>query len=264
MSFHVRLWPTLFSILGLALLVLLGSWQLSRYLDAQDFEERRDARMDASVAQLESPDDLESDGYDFRRVEVQGTWDTERLFLIKNRVFEGTPGYWIVTPLHIEEDGHEKALLVNRGWIHREGGPAKAKDYLEALDDEPDTVVGLVHLLDEVVIDNRTHQKLDIEANPTGVVELNFYDTTAMNRVIEADTFSRPIVITESPGADSADEEPIPSHDHITAPYLTAETHFGYMLTWYLLALALIGIWIAYGFGILQSQSYKEPAQSDR
>lgn len=233
-------------------------------MDARDFEERRDARIDAPVAPLESIDDLESGDYDFRRLQVDGLWDPDRLFLIKHRVFDGEPGYWIVSPLHIDDGDQKAALLVNRGWIHRHEGPEKAAQILDDTDDEPTSLTGLVHVLDEVIVDDDALQRLDNEPNPTGVVVLNSYDTTSMHRAIDIDTLSRPMVLTKSPDPDGDQREPIASHHHITEPYLTAETHFGYMLTWYFLAIALVGLWIAYGFGVLHSRSYDNPARSDR
>ncbi len=260
MSFRIRLWPTFFTVLGLAILISLGSWQLSRYLDASAFEEERDARIDDSVLSVDSSQRLADTEFDFRRIKIDGSWDRERLFLIRHRVYDGDPGYWIVTALRADSDAgaDEPALLVNRGWIHREDGPPEAERILEELHDGTDTVTGLLHPLDEVVTDEGFRDAYTGDETPTEVVELDTYDVTAIQDSLPYKTVDRPVIITES--AKSWDRElPVASHDHITQPYLTAETHFGYMLTWYLLALALIAIWLAHAFGVLRSRAYDEP-----
>ena len=65
---------------------------------------------------------------EWRSVEASGTYDTGAEVLIRNRSFDGAPGYHVVTPLVIA-DG--TALLVNRGWIplSPEGGsgPRRAR-----------------------------------------------------------------------------------------------------------------------------------------
>lgn len=258
MSFRIRLWPTFFSVIGLALLVSLGSWQLSRFFDARAFEEQRDAKMDLPMVSVDSTEALSSGDLDFRRIEVEGVWDERYLFLIKHRVYQGTPGYWVVSPLHLTSRDESTALLVNRGWISIEDGPGQARQLLDTNDDEVISVTGLVHFLDDVVVDQGFHQRLDDSSKPDGIIELESYDPTAIYRVLGAEDFDRPIVLTESPDPSREDADPVASYDHITEPYLTAETHFGYMLTWYFLALALIAIWIAHGLGLLASPAYEE------
>lgn len=255
MTFRARFWPTVFSIIGLILLLLLGTWQLNRFVDARAFEKQRDATMDLPVASVQSPGELADGELDFRRVEVAGTWAEQHLFAIKHRIYEGTPGLWIVHPLTISNDGESGVLLVNRGWISVEEGIENARQLLADSGGQTARVSGLIHRLDDVVVDDGFHDRLAGEPRPTGVVELESYDTTAMHRIVGDGSIDRPIVLTQTPDGDD-DEPPLASTDHITEPYLTAETHFGYMLTWYLLALALIAIWIAHGLGLLESRSY--------
>ncbi len=259
MSLRIRLWPTFFTLLGLAILISLGTWQLNRYLDARSFEAERDARLDDYVVAVDSLDEFRSTELDFRRVRIEGQWDRDRLFLIRHRVYQGDPGYWVVTALRPPTIDDGPALLVNRGWIHRQDGLPEAQRILEALDDGVHTVTGLVHPLDHVVADDdfRDAYPTSSDRLPQGVVEMDTYDLTAIYDSLPYDAVERPVILTES--SDSWERElPVASHEHITQPYLTADTHFGYMLTWYLLALALIAIWIAHAAGVLHSESYDD------
>lgn len=260
MSLRIRLWPTFFTLLGLAILISLGSWQLSRYLDARTFETQRDAKMDEAVVTIDSASELLDEQLDYRRVDIEGRWDQQRLFLIRHRVHDGDPGYWVVTALRPPAGQDGPALLVNRGWIHREDGLPEAKRIIDDLDDGTVTAAGLLHRLGEVVADDDFRHRLHSDDSPTGVVELDTYDVTALYRALPYETLHRPVVLTEH--ADSWDREvPLASDEHITQPYLTAETHFGYMLTWYLLAVALIAIWFAHATGALHSRAYDDESQ---
>lgn len=261
MSFEFHPRATIFSLLGLVILISLGSWQLVRYLDAKDFEQQRDARIDDPIVELRDPDALNDGELDFRRLAAEGYWDDERLFLINHRVHDGEPGWWVVRPLqlHARDFSDGLVLPVNLGWISRQQGPEHARELLEQTPDDSVSLTGLLHLVDDVVADDDFRDGLDDESPPDGVVKLDTYDIEAISRATPGATPDRPVVLTRSPD-DAGDDEPRASYDHVTDPYLTAETHFGYMLTWYFLAIALIGIWLAHGFGVLRSQSYAERA----
>ena len=263
MSLRVQLWPTLFSILGLAILIALGTWQLNRYLDARQFEEEQQQRMDEPIAEL-STDDLGQFGdgdFDFRRVTVEGTFDERRIYLINHRVYDGEPGYWVVRPLFVDVAGADepKTLPVNQGWLHREDGYDAAEALLADTPEDAVEVTGLVHRLDEVIADDEFRELYAHPRVPSGigVHVLDTYDVNAIGGLSPKPRLAQDRVLVESP--DHADPGgPQASYDHVTDPYLTADTHFGYMLTWYSLAVALIAIWFANAAGVLRSRSFGE------
>jgi len=103
----------------IAAMVFAGLWQVNRH---QSRAERNDRIAERA---LEAPTQLASiavPGNDFslgeeeqfRRVTVTGEYRFEDEVLIRNRTFEGAPGWWVLTPL-VTEDGW--AVAVNRGWI---------------------------------------------------------------------------------------------------------------------------------------------------
>lgn len=256
MSFRLHPWATLFTLLGLGILLSLGTWQLNRYQAAKDFEHDRDARIDRPVADVDDAHQLADGDYDFRRITVEGTFDDRHLFLINHRVHDGHPGHWVVRPLLVEADNSPPVMLpVNLGWISREEGPERAREMLEQTPEQTVEITGLLHRLDDVVADDDLREDLEDGAETTGVVQLDSYDVEAINRSHPGRDLSRPVVLTRSPD-DAPEDGPVADYDHITDPYLTADTHFGYMLTWYTLAVALLAIWFAHGLGLLKSKSY--------
>jgi surfeit locus 1 family protein len=105
------------AVLGLALTMALGLWQLGR-------GHQRDALEAAIVRQealppLASASLLASDPREFvnRRIVVRGTWDAQHTVFLDNRQMRGTPGFYVVTPLKLE--GSDRSVLVQRGWVQR-------------------------------------------------------------------------------------------------------------------------------------------------
>jgi surfeit locus 1 family protein len=121
------LWASLAVVLGLAILIRLGFWQLDR------LGQRRTANAHL-VGRLEMPPiDLQGQALvpadvDLRRATVRGAYDFSQEMVLRNRAFDGAPGVHIITPLRIT--GTAKAVLVDRGWIpYDQAAPENRKIY---------------------------------------------------------------------------------------------------------------------------------------
>lgn len=97
-----------------------GFWQLRRLHERQTLNATVRARATASaspaeqwLAPTQSLDGAKRD-VEWRVLQASGTYDTAAQVLIRNRSYDGAPGYHVVTPLRMA-DG--TALLVNRGWV---------------------------------------------------------------------------------------------------------------------------------------------------
>ena len=110
--FRPALIPTVFAISGLAVLLGLGSWQLARLewktALIAEFESRAHSQPLplASIANSNPPR--------FQRITAQGSWLHDKEVHLTGRVFEGNAGYHIITPFQLN-DG--RIVLVNRGWV---------------------------------------------------------------------------------------------------------------------------------------------------
>ena len=96
-----------------------GFWQLSRYGDRRDTNDLITARTQeplVEIGDLVDADDPVQIGDDlrFRLVTAVGEYQSADEVLVLNRSLDGAPGYWILTPLLLD-DG--TAVVVNRGWI---------------------------------------------------------------------------------------------------------------------------------------------------
>lgn len=110
LQWHLDWKSLLATVLILPVLVSLGFWQLSRADEKQallDAAQARRGQPAVDVAQLEAfPNYLP--------VYADGEFDSERYWLLDNRIRQGQFGYEIIA-LFVLSDGRE--LLVERGWV---------------------------------------------------------------------------------------------------------------------------------------------------
>ncbi len=119
--FRPTLWPTLFTIPSLIILLTLGLWQVERLQWKLDLIALMQSRATGAPADLPNDLGLDREAWNFRRVVVTGQFDHAREMFLNGRSHGGSPGYHVVTPL-LRADGGP-AVLVDRGWI-----PYEARD----------------------------------------------------------------------------------------------------------------------------------------
>lgn len=115
-------WVILTVLVAAAIVGMLwaGFWQVRRLHERQSLNATVRARAMATASPVEQwlTPSLSLDGakrdVEWRVLQASGTYDTAAQVLIRNRSYEGAPGYHVVTPLRLA-DG--TALLVNRGWV---------------------------------------------------------------------------------------------------------------------------------------------------
>ncbi|MFJ1300099.1 SURF1 family protein [Pseudomonadota bacterium AL_CKDN230030165-1A_HGKHYDSX7] len=107
----------------IAVTVSMGRWQLRRA------DERRAVAAAIDAGRQQAPLALAA-GQDaavyvpWRAAEARGTWRPELSVWLENRNHHGRPGYWLATPLMLDEG--RKAVLVLRGWVARQPGSQQA------------------------------------------------------------------------------------------------------------------------------------------
>lgn len=135
------------SAIMLAVLVLLGVWQIQRLAWKEMLMTRVAERVEQapqSLATLPSPDTWTAEAYDFTPVQLSGRWLYDRQaywfaqialppadFPHADRI-----GFHVITPLELSSG---EILMVDRGFI-----PTRLKDSPAAYNQAPDQFVGLV------------------------------------------------------------------------------------------------------------------------
>lgn len=106
---------TLATFALLPVFIALGRWQWHR----AEYKQQLEAQFVANAAQRVALGARSTSALPrFAAVEVRGTWDHERQFLLDNRTRDGRAGYDVLTPLRLE-DG--RWLIVDRGWLPASG-----------------------------------------------------------------------------------------------------------------------------------------------
>jgi surfeit locus 1 family protein len=114
----------LVAVVAAAGCVRLGLWQLSRLEERRAFNARLYARFAAPPVPLAAlPTDTAESRY--RRVALEGTWDTTREVRLVSRTRNGSPGINFVTPLR--RAGTDTVVLVNRGWVYAQDAKTPAE-----------------------------------------------------------------------------------------------------------------------------------------
>ena len=113
-AFTPSLIPTLAAIAMIALTLSLGNWQLNRAQYKRDLQARFD-RAGAGPAIHLPGSKVNAEELQFRKVELQGKFDPTHEIYVDNRIYQGVPGYHVLTPMQIGNSG--MYVLVNRGWI---------------------------------------------------------------------------------------------------------------------------------------------------
>ncbi|MDX3907968.1 MAG: SURF1 family protein [Pigmentiphaga sp.] len=102
--------------LTVAATVALGRWQLQRAEEKRGILASVEAGRQLAPLQLTAGLDR-AELVPWRPAAATGRWLAERTVLLENRMAQGRPGFWVVTPLALERGGGAVAVL--RGWVPR-------------------------------------------------------------------------------------------------------------------------------------------------
>lgn len=112
--FRPRLVPSLAAAILLPLFLFLGYWQTQRAEETRLLQAEYDSRAAGPAIKVE-PRLQPPAALQFYKVVAKGYYEPDRQILIDNRVHQGQAGYDVITPLRLQDS--DVRLLVNRGWI---------------------------------------------------------------------------------------------------------------------------------------------------
>ena len=217
--------PAIFTLLMGAVLVGLGVWQLERLDWKTAILARIEARTNAppqALPPLSAWSTLNPDDYEYRRVDLAGTFDHAEEAL----VFRGTaagPGYFVLTPLRLASGG---TVIVNRGFVPTDrADPASRK---------AGQIAGVVHITGLM----REPEPRNT-FTPTDDPATGHYFTR--DPALIATHFG---LRDAAPFSVDADATPVPGGlpKGGTTEVAIPNNHLSYALTWFGLAAGLVGV----------------------
>ncbi len=235
------IWPTLLSILGLAVLLSLGTWQVQRKAWKDGLQARIAARAKAEPVPLSRALQIwrETGDVEYLHVRLTGRFGHERerhVYTIDERA---GPGFHVYTPLETTE---RQLVLVNRGFVPlpmKEPSRRPAGQVAGEI-----TLTGLVRLpmprgmfTPQSEPDRNMFYWSDYPGMLSSARGAGKSDVTPVAFFVEAD-------------AEPANPGGLPKGG--VTRLMLSNRHLEYALTWYGLALTLIGVYFAFAAGRLR------------
>ena len=216
-------WPTTcFAAVFLPILISLGFWQLHRAEEKQILQAQFERRREAAPVELSTAAALA----DYTPVRLRGRFDNEQSCLLDNQIIEGRFGYDVLSPFLLEGSG--QAVMVNRGWLI--GDPSRrVRPAIDAVD-------GIVEITGYVHYASRGFQLVDIPAEAGWPKLLQYVDVGEIQRQLGFEL--KPFVVRIDAGLPGAYRAQWPIIN------MRPETHIGYAVQWFALALALSLAWL--------------------
>jgi surfeit locus 1 family protein len=226
--FRPGLPATLCTIVALAILLGLGTWQVQRLQWKTELIDRVEAGFAAAPVTL-AESLADPAGSDFHAATATGRYRHDLAFAIGAAGMDGIVGSTLVTPL---ETGDGALLLVERGWLPQALLPPQTPGELE-----PEGQVRLSgHLRD------RSNERAGpfTPDNEPSRRRWFWYDLPALEQVTGRRVL--PVVLTlDRPDVAGDRMRPMPLRVELP------NNHLGYVITWYGLAVALVAVYIAFG-----------------
>lgn len=228
-----RPWPVIITVFMVGLCVALGVWQVQRLqwkegliAELQRAQEESPITADTLPANLDELEDM-----NFHSVSLMGEYDYGTEFHVIGRSNSEEPGYHILTPFRIADDG--RVVLVNRGWVPQD------RKSVEDRGDADARSAGNIYLKGYILVPQGGSPFLP-EHDRAG----NFWfwqDTAAMSDEAGADFPSFVIQRVEM----TPEEGALPIAKRAFDVRLRND-HFAYSLMWFALAISGIIIFAVY------------------
>ena len=214
---------TLSVVIFFPILLSLGIWQLNRAEEKKQLE--RQWLSQQSLPPVNFAERVVSTEPSFRRVYASGQFIAENYWLLENQIVNGQLGYQVIMIFQ----SHDQHLLVDRGWVA--GSPLR--DFVP----EFDTPNGTTQISGALVYpsDSKLIREAEVSAKvwPHKILEV---DIPVMASQVKIPLYEKLLKIdSDSPAA----------LDVTWRPYnMSATKHIGYAVQWFLMAAALILLFI--------------------
>ncbi len=227
MYFRPFFWLTIFSIPTLLILLALGSWQLKRLAwktDIIDIFEKR-----AYSAPVKPPSKFANiSDFQFKRIKVKGIFLNEKEIYLNGKTYEGNAGFHVISPMKTTSG---QILFVNRGWVSEKYRLPNSRPFSIFNDVvEIDAILRLPQKRGYFVPENDPKNGFWFTINPEEIAHWLNIDNA--NTLYYLDQLRTSEVITL----------PIAGKLKIDI----RNVHLNYALTWFGIALSLIGVYISY------------------
>ena len=224
MSFRPTLWATVAAVLVLAVLVGLGTWQLDRRPWKQELLKTRAQRITAPA--LAYPEVGQIETAEYRPIQMTGRYRPSDSLRLLSRTRDARAGFHVITPF--QTDTTNAVVLVDRGWVPIDGDGN--------ITPAPEGLVNVEGFVRRYETPGRFTPDNDATAGTWFYLDQSQLASALKIAVVA------PFYVQLAPGASPPETYPsggIPN----TA---LRNPHLAYAVTWYALALVLLGIYVIF------------------
>jgi cytochrome oxidase assembly protein ShyY1 len=213
--------------LGVLALVILMSylafWQLSRLDQKKSFNATLTAHSTAPVLKVEDIVSTDIEAIEWRRVELSGSYMSDKIVTVINRSQNGAAGYDVLVPFRTTTN---QTFLVNKGFM-------QLSMPLPTLRTTPLTVLGYIR-------DTQSRGTLGaIDSTDAAVREFQRFDIPLISERLGVDT---PPLFVQLRNELPAPTEQWPAP--VSLPELNEGTHLSYAVQWFFFALTALVAWV--------------------
>ena len=229
-QFRPLFWLTVVTVPALLTLILLGSWQLQRLQWKNDLIDQFEARIAAPAVSPPSAGNVTPEN-EFTRLELVGEFRHNQEIYLTGRTYEGNAGFHVVTPFLLA-DG--RTILINRGWVAESYRDRSAREFsLVQGEVTVDAILRLPASKGYFVPENDPDAGFWFTLAPLQIIDYVGVQAPAIAGFY-ADALRKPEVITLPIGAKTE--------------LNLRNAHLSYAMTWYGIALALVGVYSAFHY----------------
>lgn len=226
---------TAFTVALLPLLISLGYWQLDREQEKLAAQDRYDRRLHQDPVDINTVDWTDAD-LGWTQIRAQGHFMPDTQFLLDNRISDSRVGYEVITPFRTQQG----TLLVNRGWIEQGATRAELPD-IDIAPTPDSQIVGHIYV--------PSGETLVLGADNLSASEwpklIQRVDPGTLSGVLGYEVFPYIVRLTQdSPGV---------LKTNWSAVNMQPEVHRGYAIQWFMMAAALIILYLVFSFRKLES-----------
>ena len=216
---------TVFVSFFLPVLLLLGSWQISRGMEKQEIWNLNNLNKSLPVMSEQEALSSSFEKVVYRSIFLEGSFGKES-YLLDNRLYRQKAGYEVFSTFNTENNN---TYLVNRGWISKEEFDAQ-----EALIKSRITIEGIYSPFRRFGLN--LSNEYAVAGWPKKVQELTYEQA-----VLELGTEVKDVVIQLSAGS-------VGAYEPIWLPTeFKPSRHYGYAVQWFGLAVVLTILYIYFG-----------------
>jgi len=214
----VKQWlPYVTGVLLCVLTIQLGLWQTRRAEEKIALGERLEATQNEAPIRSADVDSLS----EWTRVQLTGRWLADKTILVDNRVHQGQPGFYVLTPLQLSGGA---VVLVRRGWVPT----GRDRDQLPAID----TPGGEVNVIGRVRTPEAKPFSLAAQAGQGRLWQ--YLDMVAYAKAFDLEVAAHIVEQVEGSGDGLVRDWPRPD--------LGIDRHWGYAAQWFGLAALSAGL----------------------